>query len=227
MSRWMFPIVALAAACDTFPTPAQLDHATVLAVVADPPIVAPGAHSHLSVVAADHDGPIAPPIAWAMIASYPQVPPLGTVVGNSDGTATYTAPDPVPALPPNTPPIDSVEARVMSDPPVVAVKLVGVAAGVASANPRITDVTLDGASVLAGGGSIDAKATGALAVVTDPAPDEHWTYAWYATVGTIDHYQSNPTEIVGADAPVAGWLYVVVRDGAGGAAVASMQVTVR
>ncbi len=225
MSRWL-PLLVLVAACDSFPTPAQLDHATVLAVIADPPIVAPGGTSHLSVVAADHDGPITPPVAWAMASTYPQVPPLGAVVADSDGTATYTAPDPLPTLPAGTPPVDTVQARVMSDPPVDALKAVGVVAGVASANPKITDVTLDGASVLAGG-SIAVKAMGLLAVATDRAPDDHWTFAWYTTAGTIDHYQSNPTTIVGADAAGPGWLYVVVRDGAGGAAVAQLQLSVR
>jgi hypothetical protein len=225
MFRWL-PLLALFAACDSFPTPAQLDHATVLAVIADPPIVAPGGTSRLSVVAADGHGPLAPAIAWDLTTTYPQVPPMGAVVGNTDGTATYTAPDPVPTLPAGTLPVDTVEAHVMSDPAVDALKAIGVVSGVPSANPTITDVTLDGTSVLAGG-AITAKAMGQLAVTTDPAPDDHWTYAWYATAGTIDHYQSNPTTIVGADAPADAWLYVVVRDGDGGAAVAQIAMTVR
>jgi hypothetical protein len=225
MVRWLLPLV-LVAACDSFPTPAQLDHATVLAVIADPPIVAPGATSHLVVVAADHDGPITPPVTWAMASTYPLVPPMGAVAANSDGSATYTAPDPVPTLPSGTPPVDTIQASVMSEPPVDALKAVGVAAGIASADPKITDVTLDGTSVLTGG-AIAVKAMGQLSVATDPAPDDHWTFAWYATAGKIDHYQSNPTTIVGADTAGPGWLFVVVRDGAGGAAVAQIQLTVQ
>ena len=225
MTRWL-PLLVLVAACTSFPTPAQLDHATVLAVIADPPIVAPGATSHLTVVVADGHGPITPPVTWAMASTYPQVPPMGAVVADSDGTATYTAPNPVPTLPSGTPPVDTIQASVMSDPPVDALKAVGVIGGIASANPKITDVTLDGTSVRAGG-SIAVKAMGQLAVATDPAPDDHWTFAWYATAGTIDHYQSNPTTIVGADLAGPGWLYVVVRDGAGGAAVAQIQMTVQ
>ena len=220
------PALALAlAACDTFPTPAQLDHATVLAVIADPPVMPPGATSRLSFVAADHQGPITPPATWSLVSTYPDVPPLGAIAANGDGTATYTAPDPVPALPQGVPPADSVQVVVASDPPVTAVKLVIVLGGTTTANPKITDVTLGGASVV-GGASLPAGSTADLAVVTDPPPDEHFTYAWYATVGTIDHYQSNPAPIVADAAAEQGWIYVVVRDGQGGAAVRAIQAAV-
>jgi hypothetical protein len=227
MFRCLVPALVLAAACESFPTPAQLDHATVLAVIADPPIMAPGGTSHLTVVAADGNGPLTPTASWTIVPTYPGVPPMGTVTANADGSATYHAPDPVPTLPPKTLPADSVQVTVATDPAVIAVKLVGVASGVASANPRITDVTLGGVSIAGGSGSIGIRATADLVVVTDPVADEHWTFAWYSTVGEIKHYQSNPAPIVGADAAHDGWIHVVVRDGAGGAAVASMPVSVR
>jgi hypothetical protein len=179
------------------------------------------------VVAADRGGPLAPPTTWTLTEAYPEVAPMGTVVANPDGTATYTAPDPVPARPPSIPPVDGIQATIAVDPPVVAVKLVGVQGGVASSNPVITDVTAGGASLLGGDGVIAMGATTPLTVVTDVAPDDTWTFAWYATAGTIDHYQSNPTELVGGDAPGPGWIYVVVRDGRGGAAVRAVPVTVR
>lgn len=223
-----FPLaaLALAAGCESFPTPAQLDHATVLAVIADPPVMPPGGTSKLSVFVADHGGLIAPATAWTVVSTFDGVAPIGTVTADGDGRATYHAPDPIPALPPKVPPVDSVQVTVMSDPQVVAIKLVGVEGGVVSANPAITDVTVDGGSA---GSAVTVPVGGAaaLAVATAPAPDEHWTYAWYATVGEIKAYQSNPTMISGGDTPGDGWLFVVVRDGAGGAALRALPLSVR
>lgn len=223
-SRFLVVLVALAG-CEKFPTPAQLEHATLLAVIADPPVMSPGATSHLTFVAADHGGPIAPPATWSMVSTYPNVPPMGTIAAGPDGTATYTAPDPIPALPEGVPPADSVQLVLASDPPITAIKLVIVLDGQTTANPRITDVTLGGASIT-GGATLAAGTTADLMVATDPAPDEHFTWAWYATVGTIDHYQSNPATIVADDTAEQGFLYVVVRDGLGGTAVATIPATV-
>jgi hypothetical protein len=185
----------------------------------------------LSVFVADHTGPITPPTAWTIVPTYTGVAPMGSITADAGtagagGGATYRAPDPIPALPPNVPPVDSAQVTVMSDPQIVAVKLVVVAAGVTAANPTITDVTVDGASGAAGvtvpvGGEV------ALSVVTTPAPDQHWTYAWYATLGEIKDYQSNPTTIAGGAAAGDGFLFVVVRDGVGGAAVKQLPLAVR
>jgi hypothetical protein len=232
MFRCLVPVLAAAAVaalagCEKFPTPAELDHPTVLAVIADPPVIAPGASSRLTVIAADYDGPIAaPPTGWALVPTFPGVEPMGRVVANADGSATYTAPDPVPALPDKVPPVDSVQATVAVAPQVVAVKLVVVQAGVVSPNPVITDITLDGVSI-ANGGTIGVNAPAQLAMTVDGTPDENWSYAWYATAVRIPHYQSNPTDVEGADAPLDGWIYAVVRDGRGGAAVRAVQVTAR
>jgi len=219
--------LAIAAGCESFPTPAQLDHATVLAVIADPPIVAPGGQSGLTVYVADRTGLITPPATWSVISTFPNVPPMGAVTGGQAGTAQYTAPDPVPQLPPNVPPVDSVQVQVMSDPPITAVKLVGVQAGIPSENPTITDVTAGGASARTSSPTLALGSMIELKVITDPAPDEHWSYAWYSTIGEIKAYQSNPTMLDTGDAAIDGTIFVVVRDGAGGAAVTSIYVMVR
>jgi hypothetical protein len=219
--------LAVAAGCESFPTPAQLDHATVLAVIADPPIVAPGAQSGLTVYVADHTGLITPPTTWSVVSTFPNVPPMGTVTGGQAGTAQYTAPDPIPMLPPNVPPVDSVQVQIASEPPITAVKLVGVQAGVPSANPTISDVTVGGASAITSAAMVAIGSMTEVKVTTEPAPDEHWTYAWYATFGEIKAYQSNPTMIDAGDVAADGQIFVVVRDGRGGAAMRAIAVTVR
>jgi len=223
--RFFLAAALVTAACEKFPTPADLEHPTVLAVIADPPVVAPGKTSRLSLVAADHTGQIAPATAWALVATYPDLPPMGRVTANPDGTATYTAPDPVPPVPPKELPVDSVQAQVATEPAVVAIKLVAIVDGVTAVNPTVQDVSLGGASALAGA-TVAHGTMAALAVTTDGTPDKTWTYAWYSTVGVIDHYQSNPTTLVAADTAGSGWIFVVVRDGRGGTAVRGVQVTV-
>src|SRR5690606_24136335 len=54
-----------------------------------------------------------------------------------------------------------------------------------------------------------------LEVSTVPALGERAQVSWYSTIGTIERYRSNPTELV-ADDPGQGWIFVVVRDGLGG-----------
>src|SRR5512135_2159121 len=65
--RWL-PAVLLLGACADFATPAELTKPTVLAVIADPPLVPPGAESALSVVLVGPDGPMDPDATtWKMI----------------------------------------------------------------------------------------------------------------------------------------------------------------
>jgi hypothetical protein len=40
--------------------------------------------------------------------------------------------------------------------------------------------------------------------------------SWFATVGEIELYRRNPTELVAPPDPDRGWLIAVLRDGVGG-----------
>ncbi len=221
------PILLLAAAvagCDDFATPAQLTKPTVLAVIADPPIVAPGATAAVSVVMAGPDGPIASPtVTWSLAETYPGIAPFGALTPGPQGTATYAAPDPVPALPDKVPPVVTIQAVVAGEPPINALKAIGVI-DLPAANPAIDAITVAGVS--GDTAAITAGATVDLAATISPTPDDGTSYAWYSTAGEIERYQSNPTTLVAPAAPGAGWVYLVVRDGKGGIAVRSIAVTV-
>ena len=113
----------LATACSDFANPSELTKPTVLAVIADPPLVAPGAATSLSVVMAGPDGPLDPSaVQWQLIETLPGVAPIGTLT--ADGvTATYQAPEQLPELPDGSPPLDSVQATITAgDTSVVVVK---------------------------------------------------------------------------------------------------------
>jgi hypothetical protein len=211
------------AACTDFASPAELNKATILAVTADPPIVAPGAQASLAVAIADGGGLLEGlPVRWSLIETYRGVPAMGTLVGS-----TYTAPDPVPPLPENAPPIDSVRLEIdVGETTLAAIKVVPVAAIAGAANPAITALAVGDADGLAGPLTVARGATLALAVATEPAPGDDARFAWYSSAGAIERYQSNPTTMIADDEVGDGWLFVVVRDGQGGVAWRGVEVSV-
>lgn len=218
---------AAAAGCTDFASPAELTKPTVLAVIAEPPIVAPGATTTLTVAMAGPDGPLEPDaVSWRVVETLPGIPPFGAVEAADGTSATYTAPAELPELPEGALPLDSVEATISAgDEQVIVIKGVAVLGDVEAANPTITAVVL-GDEAVVDAATVARGQTVELTVATDPEPGENATFAWYTTAGTIDQYQSNPTELVGADETRDGWLFVVVRDGLGGVAWRGVEVSV-
>lgn len=216
-------VLALGAtACTDFASPAELTKPTILAVTAEPPVVAPGGHTALAVAVADATGPLTGlPTRWSLIETYRGVPPMGTLSGT-----TYTAPDPLPTLPAGAAPVDTIQLEIdTAVGTLVAVKVVPVVS-VATANPTITGLTVGDQDGLAGPVTIARAASLPLTLTTEPAPGEDARFAWYSSAGLIEKYQSNPTELVAADDAGGGWLFVVMRDGKGGVAWRGVQVTV-
>lgn len=213
---------ATLAACTDFATPAELTKPTVLAVVAEPPLVAPGEATELSIVMAGPDGPMTPDaVSWRLVETLPGVPPFGEVDGGA-GAATYQAPDELPALPEGVPPVTSIEATVEADGTSVVVVKAVVVADVPAANPAIAVLAIGG-EVAGDRVVVGAGETVDLDVGTDPPPGEDAAFAWYSTAGEIERYQSNPAALVVED---DGWLFVVFRDGRGGVAWRAVEVAV-
>ena len=223
-------LVISGAACDDFATPAQLMTPTVVGVVAEPPVVRPGNATTLTPLIASPDGPLPPAQAsWRLIETLPGVAPFGAVTGHPDGSATYQAPMQVPPLPSGAPPIDSVElALPLAGRQTATLKAVLVAE-VTTANPAIAAVTADGAALAAAEGTALELTAGVpveLAVQARPEATDNTRYAWYASIGTIEDYQSNPCSYL-AETAGSGWLYIVVRDGQLGVAWRAIPVVVR
>jgi hypothetical protein len=226
MRRVLFVPLLLLAGCTDFPTPAELTKPTILAIVAEPPLIGPGASTELTLVLAGPDGPMTPAaVDWAIAESYPGVPVFGTVEPGPDGTATYTAPDPLPALPEGTPPVTSIAVSVEADGTrIESIKVIAVA-DLPAENPAFTVLAVGG-EVAGPELTLAAGQTYGLDIGVEPAPGEGSSFAWYSTAGEIEQYQSNPTELVAAEAPGEGWLFVVFRDGRGGVAWRGLPVTV-
>jgi hypothetical protein len=228
MTRRAAVLIALLVgpACGEFSTPAELTKPTVLAVIAEPPLVAPGATTELEVVVAGPGGLVEPSeTRWTLTETFSGVPPFGELTAVGARSAIYRAPDPVPELPRDVPPLVGVEVTVVADDLEIVVIKALLVADLPSANPSITAVAIGGA-VVGDTATIRAGDVVELDVGVEPAPGDDATFAWYSTVGEIARYQSNPTELIAADAARDGWLFVVVRDGRGGVAWRGVEVAV-
>ncbi len=215
--RLLLILPLVVAACTDFATPAQLERATIVAVVADPPIVAPGDEARITVVVADATGVLTTlPTRWELGEAFPGIAPMGTLTSDADG-ATYTAPAMVPPRPDSVPAIDAIAVTVdTADGSLTALKAMAVAA--TTANPTITALAVGASDGLAGPIAVTKGQTLALSVTTDPAPGADARFAWYTPVGAIQYYQSNPCELIIDDDATTGPLVIVVRDGVGGVA---------
>jgi hypothetical protein len=215
-----------AAACTDFATPAELTKPTILAITADPPIVAPGASAVLETVVIDAGGVmLGLTERHALVETYPGIPPMGRLEQVGD-EVRYIAPDPVPPLPDNAPPLDSVQFEIDTPEGTLrAIKVMPVAA-VTATNPVISRLTVGDSDALAGPLTLARDAALAIEVAIEPPAGGDARYAWYTSAGLIEKYQSTPAELVAAEDARRGWLFVVVRDGVGGVAWHGVEVTV-
>ncbi len=213
-------------ACDDFASPAALTKPTILAVVAEPPLVQPGAQATLTTVVVDADGVLAGlATRHALIETYPGTAPMGRLEDDPTG-ARYIAPDPVPAQPSGAPPLDSV--RIEVDTPIgtlTAVKVMAVLPVTAS-NPTVAQLTIGGTDALTQTITMTRGASVMIEVASEPPATEDTRYAWYSSAGEIEYFQSTPTELVAGDEAGARMLYVVIRDGQGGVAWRAVPIQV-
>ncbi len=226
MVRLAVVLLVGAAACTDFATPAELTKPTILAITAEPPVVAPGASSVLETIVVDAGGVMTGLTQrHQLIETYPGVPPMGRVERVGD-EVRYVAPDPIPELPDNALPLDSVQIEIDTPEGTLrAIKVMPVTT-VTAANPTITRLTVGDADGLAGPLTLARNTPVAIDVAIEPAAGEDARFAWYSSAGGIERYQSTPAELVAAEEARQGWLFVVVRDGAGGVAWHGVEVTV-
>jgi hypothetical protein len=159
------------------------------------------------------------------VAPLPDAAPIGEVEIDGTGQPYFVAP---PVQPEDNPALAMVQAEVSDaaeGDPLVALKAV-VVGRVPLANPTLTAFVAGAEDVLANPqlqAALDETVT--LSLETLPPATEDSTCAWYSTIGTIEMYRSNPTELV-ADESGEGWLFAVARDGLGGVVWHKVHVTV-
>jgi hypothetical protein len=187
--------LALVAGCSDFELPSALSREQILAVRATPPVVPAGGRARLDALIAGPAGVVeGATLAWSL--------PEGAGASlEADGEATW--------LVAGTEDVRvDLEATTPAGETLLAEKRVRV--GEAKGNPMLVGLEADGRP-MAGELALPAGGTATLAAQLD-APEQQRT-TWFATVGEIERYLQNPTDLVAPEAPVSGWLLVVARDG--------------
>jgi len=200
-------VLALLAGCPALPTSAGLGEPEILAIVADPPCVAPGGSATLAVLVAGPSGTLVPDrVSWSVPdgdAASISMTSAGAPVVDAGATATRGT---------------SVEIDV--DVAIGSTELRGfrtLAIGDGCANPTIDAVDVGG-TVQPPATTIDVPAGSDVALDVDVTGGIASTgiVSWYSTAGAIDLYRQTPTTLAVTSQPGAAVLYVVYRDGLGG-----------
>lgn len=210
--RWLVVLAAVAGGvgCNDLAQPSDLARPQILAVQADPPALAAGERALLSIVVAGPEGFITPAVTrWDL-----QEPSFGNLELEGDGSVYLRAPAELDEV---VFAAVEVSADLDDDSTLVAIKGTAMGVDTVPANPAITDLRIDGASVDDGGSvRLERGATIELDADTEPAPGQFHEFAWYATYGEIDLFRVSPTELVVPDEAAEGTLILVYRDGLGG-----------
>ena len=220
--------VCATTACTDFAPPSSLARATVIAITAEPPTVGLGQSTRLELIIASADGQVAVNAAqWSITTTIPGVPALGSITANLDGSATYTAPTVLPRLPAEAQPIDTVAVDLtLGSIATRSVKVVVIAnLPQPPQNPTVSSFQVNNApapTVI----TLPAGVRADLNAQITPVATDKAAFAWYASIGKIDQFLSNPTSII-ADEPGTGWLFFVVRDGQLGVAWRKMPIIVQ
>ncbi len=192
------------AACSTPEDPALLDHAQILAVRSTPAHVAPGERARIDALVGDDTGAV-----------QVVVPDLVDVVGAeraADGWYVTASPEP-----------GSVAARItiaIGGTPYRADKTL--VFGDDAANPTMSDVEVDGSP----DNVLDATSGTSHQLAASCAGVEPLSYAWYTSIGTLQHYRAAQATL-GADVAGDGVILVVVRDAQGGVVWQTMPAQIR
>lgn len=200
-------VLALAG-CTDFDLPSALTREQVVAVRATPASPAPGTRARLEALIAGPDGIVDDAeLTWSLS----QPTDGATIEIDPEGSAWLAVaadmePGPVGV---------ALAVSGASGEAIDALKTVEVRAEERD-NPGPMGVRADDQPVA--GAELRVAVGATVALTAEPEGVEAPQVSWYATVGEIELYRRNPTELVAPEEPGDGWLIAVVRDGAGGVA---------
>lgn len=207
MRSFLFTLLAVAVGCSEFETPAELYKPQIVALRADPPVVAPGQSTALTALVAGPSGVMTPPVSW-------HVPSAAAIIEDGDeASPRLVVPDGASAGIIEL--VATVDAGGDSLVGVRAIEIVETG----RVNPSIIELRV-GQTLSEPGEPIAVPVDGEIELDVRVAPEapEGSSVSWYANVGTIDLYRRAPTSLRAPDSPGAGTLIVVYRDGRGGVA---------
>ena len=202
MSRML---LVLAAGCGISDDSFTLDHARILAVRAEPAHILAGETARIDVLAGDASG--------AVFETDPDSVTAGPIPVQHTGEGWFiTAPPGAPlATIEITLAIDGVDWP--ADKQIVL--------GDHADNPAVTTMQVDGAA-----SASLATAAGDKPELTAVSDAADVTYAWYSSVGKLEHSRSAKA-VLDATAAATGMIVLVVRDSQGGVGWATLPATVR
>jgi hypothetical protein len=184
------------AACNTSTDPFALDHAQILAVRSEPAHAAPGSSVRIDVLAGDEAGDV--------FVAVPDGVDAGGLPAQRKADGWYV-----------TAPAGAQSAPVAN----VTLAVDGVELGATKQllfaddrpNPMIDNMQVDGSAVEAIAASKGTKP----ALDTAVAGDGTYTFAWYTSIGKLEHYRREQATL-DANELGEGLVVVVVRDDQGG-----------
>jgi hypothetical protein len=211
---WLAAAVSLLAGCTDFDLPSALTREQIIAVRSTPASLEPGSRGALDALVAGPDGLVDDAqLTWSID---PPVP--GTSIEVDDDGAAWLVVDAS-----TTPGGVSVSLAVDTDAgPITAQKIIEVGDGLRE-NPGPMGLRAAGAPV---GDEVVVAAGVEIALSVSASSIEDPQVSWYATVGEIERFRHNPTELLAPADPAEGWLIAVVRDGAGGVAWEARPLTI-
>jgi hypothetical protein len=202
--RATIAIFILLSGCTDFDLPSALTREQVVAVRSTPASLAPGERARLDALVAGPDGVVEDAeLAWSLT----EPTDGASIEVDGDGTwlavADEVAPGPV-----------GITLAVTAPSGAETTALKQVEVGEARDNPGPMGLMADGQSIADGELRVPVQAAIPLSAAVEGA--DQLQLSWYATVGEIELYRRNPTELVAPEGPDEGWLIAVVRDGEGG-----------
>lgn len=216
-------MLLLCGACTDLPMPPELANPQILGVRAANPGLPAGERTALDLLLGGPEG-IAEPdaIEWAVIGFDESAPGIGTIETEGD-QVFYVAPAEVSGVE-----LATVQVTVTAGDRVLeAVKGIAVGVPMATENPVITGVEVDGQAVEPGAQlQMAIEEVASLAMSVSPTAGDDADYAWYSNVAEIDLYRRTPSELVASEEPGEGVLIAVYRDGLGGIDWTSVELVV-
>ena len=202
--------VSLLGGCTDFDLPSALTREQIIAVRSTPSALVPGGRGQLEAVVAGPDGLVDDPaLTWSIDPLAAGVSPDAAIEIDDDGRAWLSVDEE--AAPGGV--IVALEVAG-DDGPITARKTVEVT-DEGRDNPGAMGLEAEGQPI---GDTLEIAAGSAIELVASVDAVDEPRFSWYATVGEIERFRHNPTELVAPAEPAEGWLIAVVRDDAGGVA---------
>jgi hypothetical protein len=225
----LFFTCSMSIACNEGTHPSLLDHATILAVRAEPPRINAGEKARIDVLVSTAEGTPELIETPAIAVALPDERAPEMVEMNEGGSFVIAPPDEAIAairaaqgLPEDAPVPVSIDLSVtISGVEKAATKMILL--GDTAQNPTIGALVIDGTEYPEGPVFVPVGTKPRIGVVA--SGDGELTYAWYSSVGELDFYRSQTMTLDAIEAK-SGRIVVVVRDASGGASHRIYDVTV-